>query len=243
MNLPDKKKIFEKIITRIRRLIKTKIFRSKKSFSQSGEDIIIQYVLNSMNILNPNYLDIGANHPVLFNNTYLFYKNNCRGICVEPNPVLAKIIKKKRSKDIVINKGISAGFAGAMKFYVFSSHTLSTFSKEDVNNYISNGEKLLKTIDVEVIPLNELINKLFKGITPDIISIDVEGWDFDILKTLDFEKYRPAIICAETLTYSPIKKEQKKNQELIKFLLHKNYFLYADTYINSIFVDKYLYFK
>ena len=45
-----------------------------ESFSQAGEDRVVRYLFNSLNIWNPTYLDIGANYPVSGNNTYLFIK-------------------------------------------------------------------------------------------------------------------------------------------------------------------------
>ncbi len=235
--------MFEKLLNRVQRFLDVNIFRSKKSYSQSGEDLIVRYVFKSMNFQRPSFLDIGANHPVFFNNTFLLYKHRSKGVCVEPNPLLAKGIRKRRSRDIVINKGIGIETNDKMKFFIFSSHTLSTFSNKDAEKYIALGEKLLQTTDIGIININELISDYFDGKSPDFISIDIEGWDLDILKSLNFQKYRPVVICAETLTYSTDKKEQKKNTELINYLLIKDYFLYADTYINSIFVDKKVYYN
>ena len=47
---------------------------SKKSYSQTGEDIIIKTALADLGISKPSYLDIGAHHPYYLNNTALFYK-------------------------------------------------------------------------------------------------------------------------------------------------------------------------
>lgn len=69
---------------------------------------------------------------------------------------------------------------------------------------------------------------------PNLISIDVEGLDLQILKTLNFEKYRPEVFCIETLQHSKNYTETK-NQDLISFLETQDYFVYADTYINTIF--------
>ncbi len=57
-----------------------------------------------------------------------------------------------------------------------------------------------------------------------------------ILQSLDFKEWRPAVICVETISYAP-KKEQKKVDNIFKYLKNNNYRVYADTYINTIFVD------
>ena len=67
--------------------------------------------------------------------------------------------------------------------------------------------------------------------------MDVEGFDVSIIKSFDFKKYRPKVWCIETITYTEDKTEEKVS-EIIEHMLANDYFMYADTYINSIFVDK-----
>ena len=68
------------------------------------------------------------------------------------------------------------------------------------------------------------------------MSIDVEGLDFDVLSTLDFDRHRPAIICIETLQYSETR-EEMKNSRIAQLMLANGYFAFGDTYINTVFVD------
>ena len=81
------------------------------------------------------------------------------------------------------------------------------------------------------------INTIFRdycSTIPDLLSIDVEGLDFEILKSIDYEKYQPKVICAETLLYDD-KQKGYKNPEISQFLQSKNYSIYADTRVNTIF--------
>jgi hypothetical protein len=71
----------------------------------------------------------------------------------------------------------------------------------------------------------------------DLLTIDIEGWDERILMSLDYSRFRPLLICAETIGYHE-DKTIEKNNALIGFLCNKGYFVYADTYINTIFIDK-----
>src|SRR5271169_435695 len=102
------------------------LIRSQKSFSQSGEDIIVRQLFKLRGINNPSYLDIGANDPFRINNTARFYKKGSRGINVEANPMLIKRFEKFRPHDINLNVGI-AGSEGEMDFYIMNDDTLSTF--------------------------------------------------------------------------------------------------------------------
>ena len=67
------------------------------------------------------------------------------------------------------------------------------------------------------------------------MSIDVEGYELEVLKSLDFEKHYPKVICAETISFST-RGQGVKNIPLIDFIKSKGYSKYADTAINTIFV-------
>lgn len=212
------------------------------SYSQSGEDLIIDHILRGAGINQFTYLDIGTNHPKRHNNTFLFYKRGMKGVCVEPNPVLYKLIRSVRSKDKCLNVGVSAGSDQTeMNFYVLTPHTLSTFSKDDAEKLQeTNAAKIEKVISVPVLSINHIIENYFDK-TPDLISLDVEGFNEQIIDSFDFS-HRPKMFCLETLEYTP-QGNPKKLTGIINVLEKENYQLIADTYLNSIFIDKSLMFK
>ena len=211
---------------------------SRQSFSQSGEDMIIDFALKAMRIENPSYLDIGANDPFIFNNTFYFYSKGCRGVAVEPDPMLHVLLKKRRPKDTNLNIGVSGGRRETLPFYIMSNPTLNSFSKNEAIRYSQSGfYKICNVIEVQLIPISEIFTNYFDDKSPDILSIDVEGMDFEIIKSIDFKKYRPLIICVETLTFSETR-EIKKISEIGEYLIANGYFIYADTHINSIFIDE-----
>jgi hypothetical protein len=83
--------------------------------------------------------------------------------------------------------------------------------------------------------INEIFETSLERL-PNFVSLDVEGLDLKILETLDFNKYRPSIFCIETLSYAESSK-QEKNQKIVDLMKAKKYRVFADTYINTIFVD------
>ena len=72
---------------------------------------------------------------------------------------------------------------------------------------------------------------------PDFLSLDVEGLDLSILRSLDFDNCAPDVCCVETLSYTEDRSERKLD-DIIDFMLSKDYFVYADTFVNSIFVRR-----
>ncbi len=205
-----------------------------KTYSQSGEDVIVNFLFEAHNIPNPSYIDIGANDPFVLSNTALFYEKGCRGINIEPNPVLCENLKKWRKKDINLNIGVGES-DGSLVFYLMNSPTMSTFSEDNAKELVDkHGFRVEKAIDVEVMSLKTIISKYCDDIFPDFLSLDAEGLDMEILKTIDYDKSYPKVICVETMEYAT-DFSGKKDQEIIDFLCGKGYRVYADTYINTIF--------
>lgn len=231
------KNLYGNIKNKLRKL-KANYVLAHYSYSQSGEDLIINFASKAMRIEFPSYLDIGAHTPVALNNTYLFYKSGSKGVCIEADPDLFKVFKKKRRRDISLNCGIGHQDSGQSDFYLMTNSTLNTFSKEEAKRCESYGTNFIKSvIKVPIFGINSILEKYFAGNSPDIISIDVEGLDFAIISAIDFDRWRPKIFCIETLTYSETRKEEK-NEAIISFLKSKDYIVYGDTYINTIFVDR-----
>ncbi len=208
----------------------------KISFAQSGEDLIISSIFWALWTEKFTYLDIGAYHPFHFSNTAIFYQKGCRGINIEPDPTFYKLFLESRPLDINLNIGIGPE-AGILDFYIMSKPTLNTFSEEEVKEFEKEGIKTKQTIRVRVETIQSVLQEYWDGKSPDFLTVDAEGLDYEILESIDFEKIRPTVICIETISYSRTGKGIKNNQ-IISYLKKKGYLLYADTNINSIFVDK-----
>jgi len=207
-----------------------------KSYSQSGEDRVVDFVLRSLGIINPSYFDIGAHHPVKFNNTYLFYKQGGSGVCVEPNPFIFSELKRRRKRDICLNIGVSDVEKTHADFYRMNVDTLSTFSLVEAERLVKECRvRIEEVINIDLATCNAILEKYFETY-PNFISIDIEGDELKILRSFDFTKYRPEIFCVETLCYST-DGSGKKADDTISFMCSKGYIAYADTYINTIFVD------
>ena len=210
---------------------------SKRSYSQNGEDLVVESICRFLEIANPTYLDIGAADPVIDNNTYLFYRKGCRGVLVEPNPSSCRKLRAIRPEDTVLNVGIGFEDQVAADYYMISGpggEVLNTFSRGEVEKVLANfkDRRVEKTIKMPLVNINKVMDEHFHG-APTFVSIDTEGLDLDILKSLDFDRFRPVILCVETI----ILKTTKMETRILDLMLGKGYIVRGSTFANTIFVD------
>lgn len=204
------------------------------SYAQNGEDLVVESIFRLLKIDRPTYLDIGAYEPVICSNTYFFYRKGGRGVLVEPNVDLTPRLKRERPRDTVLTAGIGVDDTAELDYYVLSAPQLNTFDKSRAEAAIaeSNGKvALLRTVKMPLLNINRAMAEHL-GTAPDYLSIDVEGLDLAILKTLDFARFRPAIFCVEH-PETPAEREQ-----LLTLLNGHGYTVRGQTYPNTIFVDR-----
>ncbi|MBI3543215.1 MAG: FkbM family methyltransferase [Deltaproteobacteria bacterium] len=220
------------------RLFKRKLgLDGQLSYSQCGEDVIVAFLLELLKIESPTYLDIGAHHPTRLNNTYLLYKRGCRGVNVEPDPNLIRAFHRLRKRDVNVNVGIGPK-AGKLDFFVMSVPTLNTFSEAEARRCErESGFKIVEKLPIEVMTFDAVVARHL-GRTPDFVSVDVEGYDLEVLRSIDFAKHRPRVFCVETLSFSQTRATARKNEAIHALLHEAGYRTYADTYVNTIYVDE-----
>lgn len=226
------------MIELIKRAIRKLVFNNPTlSYSQAGEDVVVMHLLNDIGIKQIKYLDIGANKPTFGSNTYLFYSRGNTGVLVEADPSLIPRLKSYRKRDEILNIGVAVSEEKELEFYIFNEPGANTFNKEEALKRDQQGlHKIVDTIKVPLISINELIKNNFKTY-PDFMSIDIEGLDLEVLKSLDIAKYPIPIICVETCQYST-NHIRPKDLSIGEFMKSIGYFAYGDTYINTIFVNE-----
>jgi FkbM family methyltransferase len=216
-----------------------KYFFLNLSYSQCGEDIVIESIFNKNGVNKIFYVDIGANHPYYLSNTAKFYRNSTAegGLLIEPNPRLAKILKKSRPKDIVLNVGVNICNEGlVLPFYVMEDDVLSTFSKPEVDVYVEMGHKLHEVINVKCHTINTIFEQYCQHKKIDLLSLDVEGMDYDVIRSVDFTKFKPTVICVETVQHRNFK-DLRRDDRITSFLVQSGYSVYAQNFVNTIFVE------
>ncbi len=208
---------------------------TKFSFAQFGEDLVASGLLSAIGVDKPTYLDVGAYDPIRSNNTYLFHRRGGRGVLVEPNVALTDRLKRKRPGDAVLVAGIGVDDTPAADYFVLSDDELNTFDKDQADRLTrETTTKLVKVVKMPLLNINRVIADHFGGGAPDFLSIDIEGLDFAVMKTLDYTRFRPKLICIETIITATL----KHNPETLALLAEKGYELRGMTHANTLFVDK-----
>ena len=171
-------------------------------YGQFYEDYILAHVFAAQT--RGFYIDVGANDPNNANTTRYFYERGWNGINIEPNALEFRKIVGSRPRDINWNVGI-ADREGTMTFYQVkaSQSGLSTFDRNEVERLKRGGFEFTE-LPVQVTTLDAL---LAKSVVPEIsfVSIDVEGFEKQVIESIDLVRHRPLVLCVEaTKPLSPV---------------------------------------
>lgn len=206
------------------------------SYSQEGEDILLGRLFDSKNIKKGFYVDIGCFHPVKYSNTYLLFLNGWHGINIDANPLSIEKFSKMRPKDININVGVSNEQA-ILNYHMFNIPAINTFSDSQAKKYLQKKTNVLKeTKRIEVKPLHLILkDNLPNGCKITLMSIDVEGFDYNVLLSNDWVNYLPSVIVVENHTSNI---EMLNNDKIYLFLKSKGYQLHSKLDLSCIYIHK-----
>lgn len=207
------------------------------SYAQTGEDIIVEGILSARLCKSKRiwssvfYVDIGANHPISTSSTYLMYQRGARGVLVEPNPELEALIRTARPEDVLVQSVVLSAPQASATLFIGNAHELSSVDKAHIESFgdFDGIGGIREHIEVSAIDINELLTPYANKV--DFLSIDCEGLDHDLVKAIDYERIRPAVIQCE-----PSEHRLKGNRaRIINLMECRSYRLAAMTDINVIF--------
>ena len=163
------------------------------SYAQNYEDVALWRTLK--HVEGGFYVDLGAQHPVIDSVSRAFYERGWRGVHVEPVPHYAELIRADRPGETVVEKAIGAS-RGRATFHVMLDSGLSTLSEDGAKRAEEMLDRPSRTIDVEVITLDDLFDSL--GNRPvHWLKVDVEGFEKEALTGWDTRRHRPWVIVVE----------------------------------------------
>ncbi len=162
------------------------------TYAQNREDLILAAFFPD--IQEGFYVDAGAHHPKIDSVTQYFYERGWRGINIEPIEKFHKLFVKQRPKDINLNCGVAAK-EGVLTLREYKNmEGRSTFSDTEKTDYPPSNE--FRDYQVKVRSLEDIFNELKPSII-HFLKVDVEGFEFEVLKGNNWELYRPQVICIE----------------------------------------------
>ncbi|MBZ0268350.1 FkbM family methyltransferase [bacterium] len=206
---------------------------ARPSYSQSGEDLIIEFVLERLEVSPAvtRYADVGAATPDGHNNTYLLYTKGARGLLVEADPAYRDVYAEVRPGDEVLSAAVvpeRLRGGGSIEFHLAGDRGWNSVLREHVEEAERRGKGgVVRTLTAPTRTINEALAR-FEGAELHVLSIDVEGVDHELVGELDFARVRPWIVVVE----------DAGRGELDGILTDRGYVRYAGTYINAIYLDR-----
>ena len=245
-NFLKKKFIFSEKNNLLKKLyfIINKIFRKinnvKKSYSFGGIDLLINYLYKSK--FNGVYIDVGCNHPIVGNNTFLLYQKGWSGINIDLDSHNIKMFNYFRPKDYNPNSAVSNAEEEVNLFYYHERSSINTISNE-VHYSRKKKAKEIKKIRSTTLD-SVIVNSPYSNKKINFLSIDVEGNELNVLKGFDLKKYYPEVIVIEYLDIKLKELEFHKqdinriiNSEIYKYLKNYNYHLVNWVHSDLVFVN------
>jgi FkbM family methyltransferase len=189
------------------------------SYAQEGEDLLLDRIFKSKQ--NGFYVDVGAYHPKRYSNTYLFYEKGWQGINIDPSPNNMLLFNKIRPRDLNLEIGVSEELQ-TLTYYIYNEPAFNGFVKDfSEENTRGTSFKLIGQNEIQTFPLYVILDKYLPANQKiSFMSVDVEGLDLEVLKSNNWEKYRPEVILVEMLdTFA----QNIPNSDINKFLVTMGY--------------------
>lgn len=205
---------------------------SRKYYGQLGEDVVLGHIF--LKEKKGFYVDVGAYHPMHYSNTYLLHKKGWTGINIDPNPSSIFLFNIHRRKDVNLNYGVGEKEENR-RYFIFNHQSCNTFSSDQKDLMLKKSFiKLIKETPIRCLPLQKILDKHASGKEIDFLNVDVEGMSMEILRSLDWNKARPRVICVEDDDFDFLKKDDF-GSEVFSFLFQRSYVLYAKIGFSCIY--------
>ena len=201
-------------------------FLKQTNFSQNDEELVLKDIF--LNIENGFYIDVGCHNPRRFSNTALLYKNGWNGINIDASVKSLKLFNVFRKRDKNICALISEK-REKLKYYYFDDSALNgILSSSKVNSLKDVGYKFINEEFINTQRLYDiLVSCKVTNKTIDLLDIDVEGYDFQVLKSIDLNLFHVKVILIET---------GENENSIIKYLSNYNYNIYKKIDRNVFFL-------
>jgi FkbM family methyltransferase len=149
-------------------------------------------------------------------------------VCIDPLPRYQKLYQRWRPQDRFVRTAIGE-VEGELAFHEFESDVLSTLDPQLAALYQQQGYRLLRRASVRVARLDTvLLEAGLKG-PISLLSIDIEGHELPALRSIDLQRWQPALVCLEVATA-----DGQRNHGALDHLTGQGYAVLLDLGLNIV---------
>lgn len=215
------------------------LLNRETSYSQFGEDLHIASYYSRLayekhiHVRSGCIVDVGAFRPVMFSNTYYFYRRGWRSINIDPTPGSKAIFDRVRPKDTNLELAI-APLEGMGTLYSFGAPCVfNTMDPETAQQTAATMGAAPKEYKVEKCRLESLLDRHLDGQPFELLTIDAEGYDIQVLESNNFSRHRPRLIMVEVHGAAL---ETMDENEVVRYCRQCGYVLHSWINPNLFFV-------
>lgn len=235
------RKVFKKLSPNYQHLIlraRRRLFEllGSSRYSKPALDNLDTNLAEYLDYRNGFFIEAGANDGYRQSNTYYFEKTrNWEGILIEPVPELYERCQKNRSSKVYNCALVGDGYERETIELEYAD--LMTVTKGSFEDSTTEEEHIRKGEDIQDIDSCEIkvpartLTSILDEVRPekvDLFSLDVEGYEVEALKGLDFTRYRPKFILVE----------MNKSDVVDNYLTERNYVLEESYRNDNLYKDR-----
>ncbi len=204
---------------------------SKISYAHTGEDRIIESLLKKSIRDTGFYVDVGCNHPTFISNTFSLYRKGWKGICIDGNERLIKKFSYLRPRDKAVHAVVSDQ-EKELEFIKYTNDVLSSVEPALEKQYVEMGQQVASRTKMNPQTLTQILDTYKAPQTFDLLSVDAEDHDLQVLRSLNFAKYKPTLVVTEIDDFDLL---ALKKHPVFQLLASNNYKLEGYVLKNAYF--------
>ena len=171
------------------------------SYAQNYEDVVLERCFKG--ITDGFYIDVGAWDPLEHSVTHHFYERGWRGINIEPNPEFFERLERQRIRDVNLQVVLGESDHESQIFTILKGSGVSTLRSLSSDYLEKLDERGYPPEPVEVATMTLATvcrDHVPDGTDIDFLKVDVEGWEAQVLRGHDWDRWRPKVLVIEAIS-------------------------------------------